>query len=58
MDKQIIEIGSDGLSLSIKHGFLCITSKSEQKQVPLDMVLSIIVSAYDTVISKNTIPVR
>lgn len=55
MDKQIIEIGSDGLSLSIKHGFLCITSKSEQKQVPLDMVLSIIVSAYDTVISKNTV---
>ncbi len=55
MDKQIIEISSDGFSLSVKHGFLCIMNKAEQKQVPLDMVLSIVVSAHDTIFSKNSL---
>ena len=54
MDKQIIEINNDDFTLSIKQGFLCITNKSEQK-IPLDMILSVIISSHNAVISKNSV---
>ena len=55
MDKQIIEISNDDFTLSTKQGFLCIASKFDQRNVPLDMILSIIISSHSTMLSKNAV---
>jgi len=56
MDKQIIEISNNGFFLSLYRGFLVIENEKKQKQeVPLDHILSLILSADDAVISKNIV---
>lgn len=55
MDKQIIEVSNDDLTLSIKQGFLCITDNFKQRQIPLDMILSVIISSHNTMLSKNSV---
>lgn len=53
MDRQIIEISNNGFFLSLYRGFLVIENEEKQKQkIPLDNILSLILSADDTVISK------
>ena len=54
MDRQIIEISNNGFFLSLYRGFLVIENEKKQKQeIPLDNILSLILSADNTVISKN-----
>lgn len=57
MDKQIIEISNDGFLLSIFRGFIVIENKDQniKKEVPLDNVLSLVLSANNVVLSKNII---
>lgn len=57
MDKQIIEIANEDLSLSLFRGFLQVENKknAHKTQIPLDNILSIIISAHDAIISKNII---
>lgn len=57
MSKQIIEIANDDMYLSIKRGFLCVTNNITNKtsEVALDDILSLIISANNTSISKNAI---
>ena len=55
MDKQIIEIINDGFTLSVNRGSLRIANSSGQKDIPLDTILSIVISAHDTIFSKNFI---
>ncbi len=57
MDRQIIEIANDGFSLSLHRGFLLVENKhtSLKQEVPLDNILSLVLSANDVVISKNII---
>ncbi len=56
MDKQIIEISSDNIFLSLNRGFLVIRNNTSYKEkVPLDNILSVILSANNTTISKNVI---
>lgn len=56
MDRQIIEISNNGFFLSLYRGFLVIENEEKQKQeIPLDNVLSLILSADNTVISKNIV---
>ena len=55
MDKQVIEISNDDFTLSIKQGFLCITNQIEQRKIPLDMILSVIISSHNAIISKNSV---
>ena len=55
MIKQVVEISSDDFILSLFRGFLCITDKQKDQKykVPLDSILCLIISAHNTVISKN-----
>lgn len=57
MDRQIIEISSDGFSLSLKRGFLNVENKDLQitQAIALDTILSLVLSANNVVISKNII---
>lgn len=56
MDRQIIEISNNGFFLSLYRGFLVIENEKKQKQeIPLDNILSLILSADNTVISKNIV---
>lgn len=56
MDRQVIEISNNGFFLSLYRGFLVIENEKEQKQeIPLDNILSLILSADNAVISKNII---
>lgn len=57
MDRQIIEILNDGFSLSVNRGFLTIENKKQQSktQVPLDNILSLVLSANDITLSKYLI---
>lgn len=57
MDRQIIEILNDGFSLSLYRGFLIVESKEQKvrQEVPLDNVLSLVLSANNVVISKNIV---
>ena len=57
MEKQIIEISNDGFSLSLNRGFLVIENKDIQTtaEIPLDNILSLLISANNVTISKNII---
>ena len=57
MDKQIIEIGNDGFKLSLFRGFLVVENveKNIKQEVPLDNILSLVLSANNVLISKNII---
>ena len=57
MDKQIIEISNDGFYLSLHRGFLVVENEelSLKHQIPLDNILSIVISANNATISKNII---
>ena len=57
MEKQIIELANENQFLSIKRGFLCITTNEGNNivQIPIDNILSVIISANNATISKNTI---
>lgn len=57
MDRQIIEISNDGFSLCLHRGFIVIENKNIplETKVPLDNILSLVVSANDLIFSKNVI---
>ena len=57
MDKQIIEISNDGFKLSLFRGFLVVVNveKNIKQEVPLDNILSLVLSANNVLISKNII---
>ena len=57
MDRQVIEIMNDGFALSLHRGFIVIENRELQiqKEVALDNVLSLILSANNIVILKNII---
>ncbi len=55
MDKQIIEISNDGFALSLYRGFIVIKSEEQTVKVPLDNILSVIISANNITLSKNII---
>lgn len=57
MDKQIIEISNDGFKLSLFRGFLVVENveKNIKQEVPLDNILSLVLSANNVLISKNII---
>ena len=57
MSKQIIEISSDACTLSLYRGFLAIHNKNTGTcdEVPIDNILSLVISANDTNITKNII---
>lgn len=57
MEKQIIEISNNGFYLSLYRGFLVIENKeyNTKKQIPLDNILSLILSGNDISITKNII---
>ncbi len=57
MDKQIVEISNDDFVLSLKRGFLVIENKERgiKHDIPLDNIMSLIISANNTVMSKNII---
>ncbi len=57
MEKQIIEISKDGFYLSLYRGFLVVENKdlNIKQNVPLDNILSLVISANNTTISKNII---
>ncbi|MGD9639267.1 MAG: type II CRISPR-associated endonuclease Cas1 [Alphaproteobacteria bacterium] len=56
MDKQILEIANDDMFLSIKRGF-CVIANNDKKiaEIPLDNILSLIISSNNITISKNVI---
>ncbi len=57
MEKQIIEISHDGFYLSLSRGFLVIENRPTQvkQRVPLDNVLSLVISANELTLSKNIV---
>ena len=57
MDKQIIEISNDGFCLSVYRGFLVVENKEQgiKQEIPLDNILSLVLSANNVIISKNII---
>ena len=57
MEKQIIEISNDGFSLFLHRGFIIIENKdiSLKTEIPLDNILSLVISANDLILSKNVI---
>lgn len=57
MDRQIIEISNENISLSLFRGFIVIDNIKDNtsKQIPLDNILSLIISANNTILSKNII---
>lgn len=57
MDKQIIEISNNGFSLSLHRGFLIVENRNNniKQNIPLDNILSIVISADDAFLSKNII---
>ncbi len=57
MDRQIIEISNDGFSLCLHRGFIVIENKNIPlaTKIPLDNILSLVVSANDLIFSKNVI---
>lgn len=57
MDRQIIEISNDGFSLFLHRGFIVIENKNipMETKIPLDNILSLIVSANNLTFSKNVI---
>lgn len=57
MDRQIIEISNDGFNLSLFRGFLIVENKDAniRQEIPLDNILSLVLSANNAVISKNII---
>lgn len=56
MTVNIVEIGEDGLRLSLYRGFLKISdAEGERGRVPLDNMLSLVISAPDAQVSKNII---
>lgn len=57
MEKQIIEISNDGFSLSLHRGFIIVENKNVpiKTEIPLDNVLSLVISANDLILSKNVI---
>ena len=57
MEKQIVEISQDGFYLSLFRGFLVVENQVLQikQNVPLDNILSLILSANNVTISKNII---
>ncbi|MBE6462192.1 MAG: type II CRISPR-associated endonuclease Cas1 [Alphaproteobacteria bacterium] len=57
MDKQIIEISKDGFYLSLYRGFLTVQNDdlNIKQNIPLDNILSLVISANNATISKNII---
>ena len=57
MEKQIIEISNNGFSLFLHRGFIIIENKdiSLKTEIPLDNILSLVISANDLILSKNVI---
>lgn len=55
MEKQIIEINSDGFYLSLSRGFLVVENQESKKNIPLNNILSLVLSANDTILSKNIV---
>ena len=57
MDKQIIEISKDGFYLSLYRGFLAVQNDdlNIKQNIPLDNILSLVISANNAIISKNII---
>ena len=57
MEKQIIEISNNHFYLSLYRGFLIIENKEmgTKKQIPLDNILSLILSGNNIIITKNII---
>ena len=57
MEKQIIEISNNGFYLSLYRGFLVIENKESKikNRIPLDNILSLILSGNDISITKNII---
>ena len=57
MEKQIIEVSNDGFSLFLHRGFIVIENKNIpiETKIPLDNILSLVISANDLMLSKNVI---
>lgn len=57
MDRQVIEILNDGFILTLNRGFLTVENKEQsvKQDVPLDNILSLVLSANNVMISKNII---
>ena len=57
MDKQIVEISNDGFSLFLHRGFLVVSNQetSLNTEIPLDNILSLVISAHNITLSKNII---
>jgi CRISPR-associated protein Cas1 len=57
MEQQVIEIGSDGFYLSLFRGFLRLENRASSvvQDIPLDRILSVVVSANEVTCSKNII---
>jgi len=57
MEKQIVEISNDNYYLSLHRGFLRVKNKNNEnyRDVPLDNIMSLILSSNDVVISKNIV---
>ncbi|MDR1027151.1 MAG: type II CRISPR-associated endonuclease Cas1 [Rickettsiales bacterium] len=55
MQDNIIEIANDGRRLSLDRGFLCVDDRMAAKKVPLENILSVVISANQATISKNII---
>ena len=57
MERQIIEIMNDNFKLSLYRGFLIVenTGTKNKQEVPLDNILSLVLSANNILISKNIV---
>lgn len=57
MEKQIIEISNNGFSVFLHRGFIIVenTNIPIRTEIPLDNILSLVVSANDLILSKNVI---
>lgn len=57
MDRQILEIMNDDFVLSLHRGFIIIENKNSniKKEIPLDNILALILSANNVVLSKNIV---
>jgi CRISPR-associated protein Cas1 len=55
VDKQIVEISKDDFSLSLDRGFLVLKNLNATHKIPLENILSVIISANRAMLSKNII---
>lgn len=55
MHDIIIEITQDGTTIKRYRGFMRIIQRDKQQDVPIDRILGMVISAHDTLLSKNII---